>query len=326
MYLDGKRVLLAGATGLAGRSILRHLLAHCPDTHIRAVFHERTRDVLRDRRLEYVRADLRQLRDCRRAVKGCDSVFMAAAQTGGAQAAIREPWRQVTDNAVMNAHIFQACHDMGVRRVVCVGSATLYQPREELVREEDLKLDCDPYPAYFGIGWVTRFVEKLCQFWHEKTGLDVALARCANIYGPFARFDPSRANFIPALVRKAVDKQDPFEVWGSADVARDVIYADDFASAIVAMMNAAAIRFDVFNVGSGKAVTVGDVVTWALKSSGHTPSRILYLEDKPVTIRSRVLDITKAMRLLDWKPQVGPEEGIAKTVAWWQQNRRHWKR
>ncbi|MDD5573819.1 MAG: NAD(P)-dependent oxidoreductase, partial [Candidatus Omnitrophica bacterium] len=179
MYLDGKRVLLAGATGLAGRSILRHLLAHCPQTRIRAVFHEKTRDALRDRRLEYVRADLCQLRDCRRAVKGCDSVFMAAAQTGGAQAAVSKPWRQVTDNAVMNAHIFQACHDAGVRRVVCVGSATLYQPLEGSVREEDLKLDCDPYSAYFGIGWVTRFVEKLCWFWREKTGLEVVLARCA---------------------------------------------------------------------------------------------------------------------------------------------------
>ncbi len=326
MYLDGKRVLVAGATGLAGRSILRHLLRYCPRTRIRAVFHEKAHDVLRDRRLEHVRADLCRLRDCRRVAKGCDSVFMAAAQTGGAQAAVLEPWRQVTDNAVMNAHILQACHDTGIRRIVCAGSATLYQPQEGPVREEDLKLDCDPYPSYFGIGWVTRFVEKLCRFWHEKTGLEVVLARCANIYGPFARFDPARANFIPALVRKAVDKMDPFEVWGSADVARDVIYADDFASAVVAMMNAAEIRFDVFNVGSGKTVTVGDAVTWALAGAGHAPRRIVYRDDKPVTIRSRILDITKAMKLLGWKPEVGPREGIAKTVAWWQQNRRHWKR
>jgi len=326
MYLDGKRVLVAGATGLAGRSILRHLLRYCPRTRIRAVFHEKMRHALRDRRLEYVRADLCRLQDCRRVAKGCDSVFMAAAQTGGAQAAVLEPWRQVTDNAVMNAHILQACHDAGVRRIVCVGSATLYQPQEGPIREEDLKLDCDPYPSYFGIGWVTRFVEKLCRCWHEKAGLEVVLARCANIYGPFARFDPARANFIPALVRKAVDKMDPFEVWGSADVARDVIYADDFASAVVAMMNAAEIRFDVFNVGSGKTVTVGDAVTWVLAAARHAPRRITYRDDKPVTIRSRILDITKAMKLLGWKPEVGPREGIAKTVAWWQENRRHWKR
>jgi GDP-L-fucose synthase len=171
----------------------------------------------------------------------------------------------------MNAYILQACHDAGVRRIVCVGSATLYQPQEGPIREEDLKLDCDPYSSYFGIGWVTRFVEKLCRFWHEKAGLEVVLARCAKFTGLLPGLTRAR-QFYSGIVRKAVDKMDPFEVWGSADVGRDVIYADDFASAVVAHDDAAEIRFDCFNVGSGKTVTVGDAVTWG-SPPRHAPRR-----------------------------------------------------
>jgi GDP-L-fucose synthase len=326
MYCDGKTVLLAGATGMVGRSILARLVAECPKTRVRAVIHERAPMLLRSSRVEYIRADLRQLKDCLRVVRGCDAAIMAAAQTGGAQSAQEEPWRQVTDNVVMNTHFFQACYDQGVQRVVCLGSATLYQLHEGLIREQDLTFDKDPHASYFGIGWVSRFVEKLGAFWHKSAGIQVVFGRCANIYGPFAVFDPQRANFIPALVRKAVDRKDPFEVWGSADVTRDVVYSDDAAAAVLAMMNAEGIGFDVFNIGSGMPVSVGDVVAWALKYAAHVPQKVVYRSDKPVTIRSRILDISKARRMLDWSPQVGPEEGIQRTMAWWQENRRHWKR
>jgi GDP-L-fucose synthase len=70
----------------------------------------------------------------------------------------------------------------------------------------------EPHRAYFGVGWAKRYVEKLCRFWYEKAGLEVIIARSSNIYGPFAKFDAEVSHFVPALLRKAVDKRDPFEV------------------------------------------------------------------------------------------------------------------
>lgn len=326
MNLAGRRVLLAGATGLAGAAITERILADYPRVRLRAVFHKKHGFFMKDRRIEYVGADLRSYDDCLRVCRGADAAIMAAAQTGGAQASVQKPWSQVTDNAVMYTHFFDACHRQGIRRIVCLGSASLYQPKNGLLGEDDLKLDQDPYPAHFGIGWVMRFVEKLGQFWHEKTGMETVVARCANIYGPFASFDPGRANFIPALIRKAVDKKDPFEVWGSPCVRRDVVYADDTARAALAMLRAKDMAFEIFNIGSGEAVRVDKVVDVILKYAGHKPRKIAYLSDKPTTFPGRVLDCGKARRLLKWSPEISLEEGIQRTVFWWQENRRRWKK
>jgi GDP-L-fucose synthase len=174
-----------------------------------------------------------------------------------------------------------------------------------------------------GIGWVIRFVEKLCKFWHHH-GMEIIIVRAANIFGPYANFDPVTSNFIPALIRKAVDRMDPFEVWGSPEIVRDVLFVDDLARAVLMMLDNPNITFDTFNIGSGIKTTVDDIVNWALKYSGYNPSKIVYNNKKPMTVPFRVLDCSKAKTVLGWKPEITIEDGMRKTVSWWTQNRNRW--
>lgn len=326
MYLDHKRVFLAGSTGLAGSSIMNYLLAQYPTTKIRACYHTHTKPFIQHERVEYVDGDLRSQEDCRRMAQGCDCAIMAAANTGGASVLASRPWTQVNDNVTMNVQMLEAFHFENVTRVVYIGSATLYQEFEGHIKEHELDLNQDPHPAYLGIGWVVRFVEKLCQFWHKESGMEIMIARSANIFGPHAKFDPATSNFIPAIIRKAVENMDPFEVWGSPDVTRDVIYSADFARAIVMMMETDQIAFDTFNIGSGVKTTVAEVVRWALQYARHFPDKITYLSDKPVTIRCRALDCSKTKEMLGWQPQYTIEEGVKKTTRWWIENKAWWKK
>lgn len=322
-YLDGKRLFVAGATGMAGHALLRLLAEQHQSTKIRACLH-RTEPRSASRDVEYLRGDLRVQDDCRRMVRGCDCAIMAAATGGGAAVLKSEPWRQVNDNALMVEHFLEACCVEGVKRLVYVDSATLYQEFSGPIREDQLDMNTDPPTAYMGIGWVTRFAEKLCQFWHVSSGLQILIGRTTSIFGPYASFDPVRSNFIPAIIRKAVDRMDPFEVWGHPGVARDVLYVDDLARAILAMMNKTDIEFDVFNVGSGLPSTVGEVVELALQCASYKPGQVLFSQDKPTTIGYRALDCSKAKHILGWEPECSLVRGIEETTAWWKANREWW--
>lgn len=324
--LDGKTVFVAGAAGLAGSSVVRRLLAASPSVRIRGGRRGPTGCIINDERVEYAHGDLRNLDDCRRLLRGCDWAVLTAANSGGAAQAANAPWEQVTDNLVMDAQILHAMHLEGVRRAVYVGSATVYQDAEGVLGEDSLDWNQDPVPAQFGVGWAKRSAEKLCHFWHTSTGVEIIVARAANIYGPFAKFDPRTANFIPALVRKAVARMDPFEVWGSPEVSRDVIYSDDFGDGVVALLAATGIAWDVFNLGSGRAVMVGEVVEHALHHAGHQPSEIRWVAGAPTTARVRTLDCTKMAAMTGWRATVPLTEGIRRTVAWWQEENDRWTR
>jgi len=324
MPLKNNTIFLAGATGLVGTAIINTLINAYPSVRIRAAYHHSV-PLLQNDRVEYVQGDLASMADCKRMATGCDCAIMAAARTSGAAVLTSRPWEQVTDNLLMNTVMLQAFFELGIRRAVFVSSASLYQEQQGLIKETDLDLNKEPHTAHSGIGWVMRFLEKLCGFWHQQ-GMEIVIARAANIFGPRARFDPATSNFIPALVRKAVDRMDPYEVWGNPRVTRDVIYVDDFARAVVTMLNRDDIKFDIFNIGTGTATTVADVVRWALKYAGHTPSSVLYSDKGPTTVPFRVLDCTRSGTVLGWRPEIPVEEGVKRTVEWWQIYKTRWEK
>lgn len=325
MYIDNKLIFIAGGTGLAGTSIMCSILESHPSARIRATYSQ-TEPFIKDERVEYVHGDLTSQSDCRRMVRGCDAAIMAAAFTAGSGVLTSQPHKYVNENLIMNSQMLEAFNSEGVKRVVYIGTASAYQEFEGTIKEEQLDYNQDPHEAYFGVGWVARYLEKICKFWHDKYGMEIVIARAANIYGPYAKFDPLTANFIPAIIRKATDKMDPFEVWGSPYVTRDVVFSEDFGRGIAIMLDNDAISFDVFNIGSGIRTTVENVVEWSLMFSGHKPSEIKYLSDMPVTIRYRGLDCSKANNMLGWKPKYTPEEGLKKTLEWWTKNRSWWKK
>lgn len=316
-------IFLAGAGGMTGSAVAKRILEEMPEVRIRGTWYG-TRPTFMNARLEYVQADLTLREDCVRAVAGCSMAVLAAAVTGGAAAAASSPQDQLTDNLVMDALLLEAAHAAGVRRIVYLSSATVYPESKKRIRERDMDWNKDPPKAHFGVGWAKRSAEKLCEFWAQKTGMAVTVLRCSNIYGPCARFQPGQSNFIPALIRKAVDKMDPFEVWGNAGVLRDVLYVDDAASAIVSLLKRRQPLTGTFNLCYGNSVSVRDVVNWTLQAAGHTPRRVLYKATGPTTASVRKFDGSRLRKATGWMPDVAPQEGIERTTHWWVENKGWW--
>jgi GDP-L-fucose synthase len=318
-------ICVAGASGMTGRAIIEELEAW--EGEVRATYFSQLPSDLPQRPgLRWIAADLRRRKDCLQVLEGCSCAIHVAAITGGSVASQKNPWDQVTDNLVMGAEFLHACHEAAVKRVILVGSATCYAPSLVPHREVDLDLNQDPYAAHFGIGWVTRSLEKLGAFWHHKTGLEIIHVRAANIFGPYAPFDPGRANFIPALISKAAQQQDPFQVFGEPGVVRDVIFSKDFARYIVALLQTKNWGYAIINLGSGRETTVDQVVQWCLLHSGHRPSHVEYTGISAPATRYRVLDCEKLLQVVGQVDLIGIEKGIALTTGWFKENQSLWKR
>ncbi len=319
------KIFLAGSTGMVGTGILKHILKTYPSKRVKALYHDR-KPFIKDKRIEYIRGDLENLKSSHGInIKDCDYAIMAASKAGGANFVKKYPWAHMNRNLLMNMALLNLLHSEKIKRIIFIGSSAIYQEFYGTIYEFDINLNEEPHDDYFGFGWSMRFIEKICKFMHLKYGTEIILIRAANIFGPHDKFNPEVSNFIPALIRKAVDKIDPFKVWGRPDVVRDVLYIEDFARAVMMLADANKIKFDTFNVGSDRMTKVQEVVNLILKHTGHSPKNISYTQNKLTTIKLRLLSSAKIFNFIGWESGSSTEEGIKQTINWWKENKKRWK-
>ena len=310
----GLTVLVAGASGLIGSNLAARLLAE--GAKVRATVHRRE-PVLQDRRIEYLRCDLTQQEDCRRAVAGMQHVYLCAAVTSGAAAINATPMIHVTPNVVMNTLMLEAAYEAGVEKFLWLGSTVAYPVSREPMREEQL-LEGEPYEKYFYAGWTKRFTEILCRMYGEKLAkkMTTLVLRPTNVYGPQDDFDFATSHVIPALIRKSVERWNPFEVWGDGSEVRDVLYVDDMVEAMVGAM-ARLSSYTAVNIGLGKGYSVREILSSILELDGFAGAQVRYDASKPTTIPFRLVDTRKAQSLLGFRAKTDLREGLARTIAWY---------
>ncbi len=314
MFYKGKKVLVTGAGGLVGTQVAKMLLEQ--GAEVRGTY--RNREVpYWVGELETMKCDFMNIENVKKAVKGMDIVFVCSANTSGAGVMAHDPLQHVTPNLIMNSTLMEESYRAGVERFFFVSSATTYPPADYPIKEDEM-MNGEPYKTYFGVGWMKRYTEILAQFYHRNNFMKMAMVRPANIYGVQGDFSDETGHVLPALIRRALEKQDPYIVWGNPDVVRDFTHSEDMARACLDVVEKYAVC-DPVNIACGNLVTIGEAVDLILKCSGHdvTPQ---YDETKPVTIQYRALDTTKAKDVLGYVPKVSFEDGIQQTVNWIMEN------
>lgn len=320
VQLANAKVLVAGGSGFIGSNLIERLLGERAE--IRATVHKNDA-VIRDRRIEYVRADLTRSEDCRKVVKGVDLVFMCAASTSGAATIASNPLVHVTPNVVMNTRMLEAAYLAGVGKFVWISSSVGYPPSDDRpVREEEF-FDGDPYETYFASGWMKRYTEILCRLYSEKLerAMPTVVVRPSNIYGPRDKFDEETSHVTAALVRKVAERQDPLVVWGTGDDIRDVIYIDDFVEALVKASERVD-TYDPINVACGRGFSLKEILRNLLEIEGYTDARVVYDKSKPSMIPVRQIDVGKARSLLGFEPKIGLKVGLSRTMDWYKKQKR----
>ena len=304
--LDNKNVLVAGGGGFIGSNLVRRLLRE--DCKVYATYHNKISYYIED--VEFINTDLTSEESCLNATKGIDYVFMCAANSSGAKIMAEKPLVHVTPNVIMNSRMLEASHKNNVKKFVFLSSTTVYPVKDVPLKEDDLDLS-GIFDKYFCVAWMKVFSEIMCEMYATKirNPMTTIIARVGNTYGPRDDFEWETSHVIPALIRRVVERHDPIVVWGDGKDLKDLIYIGDLVDGLVLAMDKID-SFEKINLATGQSHTIKEVLDYIIDATGYHSARIEFDPSKPTMIPKRMIDISKAQRLLGFKPSVSMKEGL----------------
>ncbi|PKN02365.1 MAG: hypothetical protein CVU77_00755 [Elusimicrobia bacterium HGW-Elusimicrobia-1] len=310
-----KKILVCGASGFIGRNVAEYFASLGDKYEVRGTYLKSPPPD--DSRIEKVKADLTDKNDVARVMDGVDIVIQAAATTSGAKDIVGKPYYHVTDNTVMNALIFREVFERKIPRVVFFSCTVMYHSSDTPLKETDYDPSRPIYPAYFGGAWMKLYNEKMCEFYAGISDTRYTVIRHSNIYGPHDKYDLDRSHVFGATVTKVMAAPDGgnIAVWGDGSEARDLLYVSDIVSFVEAALEKQESKFEIFNAGGSKAVSVKEIVSEIIAHSGKKIG-VTHDLSKPAIKTNLCLDTSKARGMLGWHPKVSLDEGIKKTLAW----------
>lgn len=312
------RVLLLGASGLVGSQVLERL-AGLPGVEVCALSRSRKLHLAAPN-ITWLRADLRDMGSCVELFEGVDFVLMMAGVVATAPVLSRDPIGPVLDNLRISQNVFEAAWRARVRSVVWLSSTTGYPERATALREEEM-FEAEPPPAWTLLGGATRWLETLALGLAARSEGRTAFValRPSLVYGERDDFSLEGGHFVPALIRRVVERHDPIEIWGDGKDRRDLVHAADVAEAALHCLRLEGGQ--AFNVASGESLSINEFVALLLEVEGCSGARVVHLEGRPRTTVERRFSNEKIRTLLDFEPRIALDAGLRRTCRWFREHR-----
>ena len=304
-----------GASGLIGSHVLLGL-ASKPNISVLAVCHERDARVSAPN-ITPVFTDASDPGSLAHKIDGTDFVVMAAGIPATAPLLARDPVGTVLSNLYIFIGALSAAYQIGCKRCVWLSGTTGFPIVNGDITEE-IMFQGDPPESWYGIGWTNRFLETQCQWYAEKVPqpLPITILRPSMVYGEYANFDDKTAHFLPSLIKRVVQRNDPIEVWGNGEQTRDLIYAGDVAKAIFLALKSDK-RFSTYNLGSGKIYSINECLSLLLGLDGYRDATVKYMRDKPTSTKKQCISIDLIKAELGFTPSVELKTGLRRTLNWY---------
>jgi len=322
MSFDGERVLVTGGASFIGSHLVENLVERDADVRVADDFSSGTDENLaavRDE-IEVASGNLKHRQFADEATEGIDRVFHLAADHGGRGYISNYPANCATNMALDNT-VFEAAVENGVDKITFASSACTYPTdiqQEKRPLHEDMVSFDERGGAYADetYGWAKLMGERSLQAFHEQYGVDASAVRIFTAYGP----RENETHAIVALIAKAYAEQDPYQIWGDGEQTRNFTYVSDIVSALV-LANEKITDATPVNAGIPDYISINEVVEAIFDYIDWEPDEINRMTDKPVGVRHRAADTSRAEELLGWEPEYTLEDGMAETIDWYVENR-----
>jgi nucleoside-diphosphate-sugar epimerase len=220
MIWKNKKVLVTGGAGFIGSYLVEKLVDHA--AHVTVV------DNFETGRLEnltqvsgavqVIEGDLRNLDLCVRVCRDQDVVMHLASKAYGLTYSALHHGEMLADNLMINTNILEACRREIVQRVMVTSSSCVYPDDAKVptVETEESVL-AGPEKVNEGYGWAKRMLELQAKYYHNEYGMEIAIVRLFNAFGPRDYFVEGYAHVLPSLVMRVLRGEDPIIVWGSGN-------------------------------------------------------------------------------------------------------------
>jgi nucleoside-diphosphate-sugar epimerase len=219
----------------------------------------------------------------------------------------------------MNAWIFREAMKTGVGHVLFPSCTVMYQPKEHPQSEADWSPTDEMYSAYFGVGNMKVFTEKMCDFYSRIGTTKFTAFRHSNVYGPYDKFDLDKCHVVPAFVNKVINAEEILEIWGQGKASRDIIYIDDLINFIDKCINNQKTMYELYNCGAGVAYPILELAKIIMRLN-EKELQFEFDPSKPDIPTTVILNCDKAKKDLGWTPSTSVEEGLKKTCDWYKKH------
>ena len=311
------KVLVTGGAGFIGSNFIRVLLSARRDVQIinfdkltYAGNPESLADITENPRYSLLKGDIADPQAAENAFRlGLDAVINFAAETH-VDRSIEDASPFLSTNISGTQCLLEAARRHKLPRYIQISTDEVYgsAPAGVSFTEETLLDPRSPYAASKAAA--DHFVSAYANTY----GVSAVILRCTNNYGPY-QF-PEK--LIPLMIANAQENK-PLPIYGDGMQERDWLFVEDYCRAIVLALEKAAAG-SVYNVSAGAPQPNLKIVRTILAALGKPETLIHYVQDRPGHDRRYALDSSKIRRELGWKPQVTHEEGLQRTIQWYQSN------
>ncbi|MBI2674884.1 MAG: GDP-mannose 4,6-dehydratase [Candidatus Aenigmarchaeota archaeon] len=309
-----KSILVTGGAGFIGSTLSDKLLGeghkvvsldNFDPYYPRPIKEKNMESAKENRNFTFIEGDIRDQNLLKKIIRehGVEHVFHMAARPG-VRPSIENPGLYNDINEKGTISLIFACLDSSVKKIVYSSSSSVYGNAEYLPTDE--KHPTNPISPY---GVSKLAAEKYLHSYGILYGIKTISLRLFTVYGPRQRPDEAICKFANLALQNK-----PVEVYGDGRSSRDFTYIGDIVAGHMAAMNSD-ISKEVFNLGSGRKITVNEIIGMLEKSLGKK-IKINYSEKQKGDVSSTLADIRKAGEMLDWKPKVEVGDGIKRFAEW----------
>ena len=246
-------------------------------------------------------------------------VVLAAAKVGGIHANDTYPADFLLENLKIQTHVIETAWQLGVRRLLFLGSSCIYPKfADQPINEESLLTgQLEPTNEWYAIAKIAGI--KLCEALRKQHGFDAICLMPTNLYGPGDNYHPQNSHVLPALIRRfheaAEANASSVTCWGSGTPLREFLHADDLGEACVFALEHWQPGLDetpYLNVGTGVDLSIRELAEAVASATGFNGS-IYWDSSKPDGTPKKQLDVGR-LASLGWRAQIPLAEGLANTV------------